>query len=238
MCKKSTKVIQGYLEKLTGNQTFIKVSEKDHCFENADLNVVIEHLSENKIDIDDDEDEDNDYDNEGALNLSNDISHNDALHSKRKQRITKQQRCSLLKQLLTPGSKPKKERDKLLYFNNPFNFDKGGLKNIINFTKNYEFNFKLDKNSNNESTPLDKLTAFSTNFFQRDFTEFRTHILYIIENRDRFENLNSYWCDDDVSDSEEDNTTENNNSEEVIVEPDIKIKSEIMDCEEDEGNIL
>ncbi|KAF7269242.1 hypothetical protein GWI33_017698 [Rhynchophorus ferrugineus] len=209
MCKKSTKVIQGYLEKLTGNQTFIKVSG-DHFFENSDLTVVIEQLSEHKVD--EDEDDDNDYEY-GALNLSNDISHNESANSKRKQRITKQQRCSLLKQLLSPGSKPKKERDKLLYFNNPFNFDK-------------------DKHVNNESTPLDKLTAFSTNFFQRDFTEFKTHILYIIENRDRFENINSYISDDDVSDNEGDNSIDKK-FEEVIVEPDIKVKSEGMGSEEE-----
>ncbi|KAJ8960893.1 hypothetical protein NQ318_020192 [Aromia moschata] len=132
-------------------------------------------------------------------------------------------RCSLLKRLLTPTDKFKKERDKYPYKHNYyFNSYKGGLKNIIRFTKNYEFGVKLDKNSNYESTPLDKLTAFSNEFFRKDFTEFRNTILYIIENKD-----NLY----DSGDSEDEGlflrSRRKGRLRRKRVEPDIKIKTEL-----------
>lgn len=243
MCKKSTKIIQGYLEKLIGTENELKHYNDYSNFENSELNTVVEKLPNiklEKLDIITEPDEDGKSETENhTLNVLHSSDH-PIRPCRKKQRITKEQRCSLLKRLL---NRPKKERDKHVsaYRDNTFNYDKGGLKNIIDFAKNYEFSFKLDKNSNIESTPLDKLTAFSTNYFRRDFTEFKNHILYIIENRDRFECGSIYSTDDEDlfsgSEMEDDNETREAQVgfEEVVVEPDIKIKNEIMDCEEEES---
>ncbi|CAG9771900.1 unnamed protein product [Ceutorhynchus assimilis] len=196
MCKKSTKIIQGYLNKLTAQ-------ENKADFKNFDLRVDLEDLPPQFDETLD----------------QNEIQPDNNTIIKRKQRITKEQRCSLLKQLL---NRPKKDRDKSYFTQNDnSDYDKGGLKNIIDFTRNYEFN--LDKNCNIESTPLDKLTAFSTNYFTRDFSDFKNHVLYVIENRQEFE----YYSDDDCS-------YEDEQFEHVTVEPDIKIKSEIDSSEEDQ----
>lgn len=134
----------------------------------------------------------------------------------KRKRITKEQRCSLLKRLLAPNGKFK-ERDKS--DSHSTNWQNGGLKEILNFTRNYEFGWHQ-----NEPTHLDKLQEFSTNFFQNDFTEFRDTILYIIDNKDNFSDSE----DEDDCDLEEMIVKqESAKFEEVLVEPDIKIKREI-----------
>lgn len=217
MCKKSTKTLQGYLEALLCG-TDEKITSKK--FVKTELNVVVTPLTGFVNGI------------RSCNNLDNE---NIQTHREKRKRITKEQRCSLLKRLLTPTEKYKKERDKYVYEPSLIcNNYKGGLKNIIHFTKNYEFGVKLDKNSNYEPTPLDKLTVFSNEFFRKDFSEFRNTILYIIENKDNLYES----CDSDEEDlfntpEEEEDTKETIvKFEEVIVEPDIKIKTE-MEFEEE-----
>lgn len=217
MCKKSTKTLQGYLEALLC-ATDENIPPKK--FVKTELNVVVTPLTGFAND---------------TVSCNSFDNHHIHTHREKRKRITKEQRCSLLKRLLTPTEKFKKERDKYMYDSSLIcNSYKGGLKGIIHFTKNYEFGIKVDKNSNYEPTPLDKLTVFSNEFFRKDFSEFRNTILYIIENKDNLYES----CDSDEEDffnppAEEEDTKENLvKFEEVIVEPDIKIKTE-MDFEED-----
>lgn len=217
MCKKSHKKLQGYLKAILSKNSDEKVED----FVNTDLNVVVTPLRNEKY---------NSYDN-----IDNEYSPEVHFKEKRK-RITKEQRCSLLKRLLTNTEGHEKNHDK--YFHNYYKSTfsdknvKGGLKNIINFTKNYEFG---DKYSHKECTPLDKLKAFSEQFFQADFSDFKNTILYIIENKDTLDE--SEDSEEDLFDSpdeeEFDKKEEILKFEEVIVEPDLKIKTEIEF--EDEG---
>lgn len=146
---------------------------------------------------------------------------------KRKSRITKEQRCSLLKRLLLSKSKKKpslrKHRKR-----NRIKEQQGGLRNIIQFTRTYDFGYKLDcktRNSNlNIESPLAKLANFTKSFFLHNFADFRNTILYIIENKDTL-------SDSDDEDEMFDNYTPEPGEdvikcEEVVVEPDIKIKTE------------
>ncbi|XP_060517521.1 uncharacterized protein LOC132696611 isoform X2 [Cylas formicarius] len=198
MCKKSTKVIHGYLTKLIGSDSCIN-------FTNTNLNVLIPPLESSELE-------------------KREVLSNQENTFRKRQRITKEQRCSLLKQLLTPNQKLKKERDKIFYSQSGGDYEKGGLKNIINFTKNYDFSLCLDKNSNVEITPLERLKAFSTNYFRRNFDEFRESVLCVIDSQ--------Y----DEESSDDGNTVDEAilKFEEVIIEPDIKIKCELSDCESQE----
>ncbi|XP_023026824.2 uncharacterized protein [Leptinotarsa decemlineata] len=216
MCKKSTKTLQGYLRALVS-----KDEEKIiPSFINTELSVIVEPISDNGLYIPD--------------NCENEYTTIREGREKRR-RITKEQRCSLLKQLLTPAENNKHERDKSLYLrqrysdNRPTDTCRGGLKNIINFTKNYEFGVNLDKNSNYEMTPLEKLRAFSNEFFRNDFTEFKNTILYIIENKDNLYDSADSEDDDNnfrTSSEERDSKDVFVKFEEVTVEPDIQIKTE------------
>lgn len=145
----------------------------------------------------------------------------------RKVRITKEQRCSLLKKLLMSKTRGPKKTVKKKHVKTAH---KGGLRNIINFTRNYNFGYKIDSNHNqNDPTPLSRLTNFTNTFFMNNFADFQNTILYIIENRD---NLSESDDDDDMfhTNPEPEITIK---CEELIVEPDIKIKTEIdfEDCE-------
>ncbi|CAH0557602.1 unnamed protein product [Brassicogethes aeneus] len=181
MCKKSSKMLQGYLEELIGPG---KVDPDN--FVNNDLSVCITP-----------------------------VPHTETDSPCKRKRISKGQRCSLLKKLLTqnPNHEPCDEG--------------GGLRNIINFTRNYEFNYS-DKSKEN---PLDKLTEFSKDFFRNDFSQFRDTILYIIENKDNTDS------EEDLFDFSEEDEDENDNKivkfEEMIIEPDIQIKNECLYEEED-----
>lgn len=224
MCKKSHKKLQAYLKAILSKNS----DEKFEKFVNTELNVVVTPLRGY------DEPSFN-FDNADSENVQIDVHQ---LKEKRK-RITKEQRCSLLKRLLTNKESNKKNCDKYFYnyYKSRFseNIDKGGLRNIINFTKNYEFGDT--KNFHAQSTPLDKLKAFSEQFFQSDFSDFRNTILYLIENKDNLDDSGDSEDDlfDIPSDKESDITDHIVKFEEVIVEPDLKIKSEIDFENEDEG---
>lgn len=227
MCKKSSKKLQGYLRALIskGNE---KVDSA--TFVNTELSVVVTPLRG--------------YENYDQPNIEsysfNTESH---VHREKRKRITKEQRCSLLKRLLTNTESHSKERDKHSYDYyhkshqpNDYCDFKGGLRGIINFTKNYEFGVKLDKNYNYDGTPLDKLKKFSNDFFRKDFSAFRNTILYIIENKDNFYDSGDsedefFNTPPDESDSEENLVK----FEEVIIEPDVRIKTEMDYEEEDEA---
>lgn len=220
MCKKSTRILQGYVEKLT--DTDGKISQI--CELNIDIDklptteqLTVQEESIEKTTV---------YTSKSKIYWRN--------SGRRKQRITKVQRCSLLQQIL---NKPKKERDKSYLQQNTFDYTNGGLKDIIDFTQNYEFSLNLDKNCNIETTPLDKLAAFSKNYFRRDFSEFKNHILYIIENQEQFDQCSNYDSDE-CSESDLNTTTRDVSSEEIMVEPDIKVKKELNDDFEDEGEHL
>lgn len=154
----------------------------------------------------------------------------------RKKRVSKEQRCSLLKKLLlktsaaknsdvsnVPVVKHKKVAEK----------HRGGLRDLINFTKNFDFGFEVENCRNYDHSPLEKLSDFSRNFFCVDFTEFRSTILCVIENEvltdsEEEEMLASL----ETSDSE----CKQIKIEEVIVEPDMKVKKEFDFESEDYEN--
>ncbi|CAG9854884.1 unnamed protein product [Phyllotreta striolata] len=209
MCKKSTKKLYGYYKTLLSKDG----KEEDlNQFINTELHVEVTPIrTANKESWSD--------------------NYTPSVREKRK-RITKEQRCSLLKRLLTNPEQCKKERKTTT--NDTF---VGGLKDIIDFTKNYEFGEVLDKNSYYDPTALDKLKVFSVNFFKRDFSDFNNTILYIIENKD---NLLEYGDSEEEEFFNEDPELKESNKnivkvEEVIIEPDIKIKTEF---EYDEGTSL
>lgn len=223
MCRKSHKKLQGYLKALLSKNNEDKVEN----LVNSDLNVVITPLRG--------------YENEFYCteNVDTEYQESEVQSCKEKRkRITKEQRCSLLKRLLSNSEAHKRSNDRYFY-NNYYKStfseknDKGGLRNIINFTKNYKFGG--NKYTYKQSSPLDKLKAFSEQFFKRDFEDFKNTILYIIENKDNLHD--SCDSEDDLFDSlseEEPDTKEGIlKFEEVIVEPDLKIKTE-LDFE-DEG---
>ncbi|XP_072401382.1 uncharacterized protein [Diabrotica undecimpunctata] len=235
MCKKSTKKLHSYYRTLVSKQN----DENLKNFINTDLHVFVTPISDS------------------CYKLNDVIEDSESTYTREKRkRITKEQRCSLLKRLLSNPEPNKREWSKkyLDYSKTPPGPIIGGLKSIINFTNNYEFGISLDKNSNYESTPLEKLTAFSTDFFRKDFTEFKNTVLYIIENKDNLCDSGDSEDDEyfmppkedlqlfsDVFNDSEDNSYPNCTSEyteddskesivkfeEVIVEPDIKIKTEL-----------
>ncbi|CAH1987075.1 unnamed protein product [Acanthoscelides obtectus] len=226
MCNKSTKILQGYLTSLLSGQ-----EEKLNNFASTDLSVVVTPLECH-------EDCPKNTESENTNTSSASVNTRDAresfYHRERRKRITKEQRCSLLKRLLIPSETSSSCTENLLlnHFHGTADSSEAfkGLKNIINFTKNYEFGGSVDKNSNYDITPLDKLKAFSLDYFRRDFSEFKNTILYIIENKD---------SDSGNSDFEDDcfdpvpGIIKEEPFEEVIVEPDVKIKTE-LDYEEGE----
>lgn len=214
MCKKSSILLQGFVDKLNTNSDG-KTSQK------CELNIELDKLPTEQLTV------------QESIEQStvHTCKSNWRNSGRRKQRITKVQRCSLLQQIL---NKPKKERDKSYLQQKSFDYTKGGLKDIIDFTQNYEFSFNLDKNCNIEIAPLDKLAAFSKNYFRRDFSDFKNHILYIIENQEQFEQCSNFDSDE-CSLSESDLNARDVSSEEIMVEPDIKVKKEFNDDFEDEG---
>ena len=157
----------------------------------------------------------------------------------KRKRITKMQRCSLLKKLLLSRKhsirKEKGPPRKRRVYKQAHRG--GGLRNIIEFTKNFDFGYKYDGNHNNclmsDASPLSRLTNFTNTFFLNNFAEFRNTILYIIENKD---NLSESDDDDDMFDSYIPEPGDGEvKSEEVVVEPDIKIKTE-YDYDDGEPN--
>lgn len=194
MCRKSTKILQGYLAELLSVSD--KVTSDD--FVNSELQVTVQPLIR--------------------------------LHHHRKKRVSKEQRCSLLKRLLlkTKDYDHGKEKNGLMHGTVPTRKKipekyRGGLRDLINFTRNFDFGFKIDNYKNYDNTPLEKLEDFAHSFFYTDYSDFKSKVLYILENEDSAE------------DSEEEELThileDNNNMEsckfeEVIIEPDVEIKEE------------
>ncbi|KAK9869378.1 hypothetical protein WA026_003135 [Henosepilachna vigintioctopunctata] len=138
-------------------------------------------------------------------------------HNATRKRITKTERCSILKSLLS---------SKTIFKKNSFcdfkdDNHRGGLRNILAFTRNFNFG-NVESNS---STALSDLVKFSENFFKRDFTAFQETVLFIIEN-------NSYLNEDEMFDSCPEELDREIPFEEVVIEPDIRIKTELLDEEE------
>nr|CAI5821244.1 unnamed protein product [Callosobruchus analis] len=232
MCKKSTKILQGYLTSLLSGQDE-KIGIEN--FANTELSVVVEPLEDyadcpKNVDID--------SENISIASTCTRDPRENFYHRERRKRITKEQRCSLLKRLLTPSETTSNTGIETLFFNHSHIVGDSsetykGLKNIINFTTNYEFGNSLDKNFNYDITPLDKLKAFSLEYFRRDFTEFKNTILYIIENRDNCSDSGNSDCEDNCFETSSEIFKEDPVTfEEVIVEPDVKIKTE-LDFDED-----
>lgn len=211
MCQQSSRILQGYLAELLSVSDKITPDE----FVNSELRVTIQPLK-------------------------------NFHHHQRKKRVSKEQRCSLLKKLLlkttvknseasdvkiVPAVQHKKVSEK----------HRGGLRDLINFTKNFDFGFKVDSYKNYEHSPIEKLADFSKNFFCADFSEFKSTVLYVIENEvltdsEEEEMLASLEMSGD-SVSESDSDSSNMKIEEVIVEPDIKIKNEFESEDFENGDM-
>lgn len=233
MCKKSTNLIYGYVKKLQGS--------KNSQFDNCNLLVTLEKLPESVL-ADDERSLKHTDVNRNEVNLmkkNSDVSHKINKRSsnlKRKPRITKGQRSYLLQQLL---HRPKKDRQKSTAKSG--NYDRGALKGILDFTRNYKFSYEIDKmeklvQQNRNKSPLDKLADFSENYFRRDFSEFKNNIVCIIENHRLNECRLSFSSDDDY---ESQNESEHElDIEKVVVEPDIEIKCEKSDYDNEGNKIL
>lgn len=169
-------------------------------------------------------------------------------HNQRKKRVSKEQRCSLLKKLLLKTNAAKKcESDvrgaPVVQHKKVAEKHRGGLRDLINFTKNFDFGFKIDSYKNYDHSPLEKLSNFSNNFFCVDFSEFRSTILYVIENEvltdseeeEMLASLEVGGENYEESDSEW-NVNKQIKIEEVVVEPDVKIKQEYEFESEDYDN--
>ncbi|ERL93157.1 hypothetical protein D910_10454 [Dendroctonus ponderosae] len=229
MCKKSTNILYGYVEKLQDS--------KNSQFDNCNLHVALEKLPEGEL-VDD---EHTDV-NRNIVDLfrkvsdvSNKISRRNS-NLKRKQRITKGQRSYLLQQLLkTPKKDGRKSTSKMGHYH------RSALRDILDFTINYKFSCEIGKQENRvqqrrNKSPLDNLVDFSENYFRRDFSEFKNHILCVIENQRFNEHRLSFSLDDDYgtqSESEQELEFEN-----VVVEPDIEIKCEKSDYDYEGNNLF
>ncbi|GJQ83849.1 hypothetical protein Trydic_g5706 [Trypoxylus dichotomus] len=157
--------------------------------------------------------------------------------------INREKRCSLLKDLLT-----KIKNDRKLFETRPFiklrgaqpsknsrnKCADGGLKSLLQFTKSYNYGYRLDsskiENVKFDRTPLDKLTDFVNNYFKISLSRFHERITCVLEETEEWfeesEDLDEMLkpCNDDLV------------FEEVIVEPDINIKKEIIMEDMDDEN--
>lgn len=215
MCRKSDQLLQGYLTELIGVADFPK--EK---FVNSELKIALSPIPKIKLEnqLDSEITEPSDY-------PISTISRSIITHRVKKKRVSKGQRCSLLKKLLSNKNKHETNTQQT-------SKSKGGLKDLLVFIKDYDFGYKICNPTRdfNDITPLDKLEDFSKTFFYTDFTDYRETILSVI-NEHQFESSD----DDDMFnafDEEEDKrlwSKETKNFEELIIEPDIKIKTEFTD---------
>lgn len=208
MCQQSSKILQGYLAEL------FSVSDKitPEQFLNSELCVTLQPLSK--------------------------------FHQQRKKRVSKEQRCSLLKKLLLKTTTPTKNSDSEVNNSVPVIQHKtvaekhrGGLRDLINFTKNFDFGFEVEDCKNYDHSPIEKLSDFSKNFFCLDFSDFKSTVLYVIENEvltdsEEEEMLTSLEVNSDcVFDTDECKVDKRIKIEEVIIEPDIKKEYDSEDCE-------
>lgn len=158
----------------------------------------------------------------------------------RKKRVSKEQRCSLLKKLLLKTKEStsdfeNNQQSNTIEKSNNNSSNKGGLRDLLNFTKNYDFGFKIDSYKNYGDSPLERLSDFSQNYFFTNSTDFKDQILCVIDN-------DSLTCDSEEEELMYILENENNNEivsvkvEELIIEPDIKIKREYdFECEDEEN---
>lgn len=203
MCQQSSKILQGYLAEL------LSVSEKitSEQFVNSELSVTLQPLTK--------------------------------IYHQRKKRVSKEQRCSLLKKLLLKTNAAKNNSESVgcsalvVQRKKVSETHRGGLRDLINFTKNFDFGFKVDNYINYDHSPLEKLSNFSSNFFCTDFSEFKSTVLYVIENEvltdsEEEEMLASLEISGDNFDGSDSvcSAQRHIKVEEVVIEPDIKIKQE------------
>lgn len=208
MCQQSSKILQGYLAEL------LSVSEKitPEQFVNSDLRVTLQPF--NKI---------------------------QQQQQQRKKRVSKEQRCSLLKKLLLKTNAAKNNESdvnsvSVVQHKTIAEKHRGGLRDLINFTKNFDFGFKIERCKNYDHSPLEKLSNFSRNFFCVDFSEFQSTVLYVIENEVLTDSEEEETLASLAINSDNNECDERFKIEEVIIEPDLKIKKE-LDFESENGDM-
>ncbi|KAK5645742.1 hypothetical protein RI129_004206 [Pyrocoelia pectoralis] len=176
----------------------------------------------------------------------------------RRKRIGKDERCSLLRKLLSKVTQDQimhnihihgltklcntiiptetetkiptvKEVNKKLK-----NVDSGGLRNLLKFTKNFDYGYDISlvvgNPKNVDLTPLEQLAKFTENFFYDHFIDYRENIINISET------LESDCSDDETMFDEcfeEQKESIYVKEEIVIVEPSVSIKEEYIDESED-----
>jgi len=190
MCIKSTDILNNYLKELMGTTQLDK-------FDNTELKVQLDRvdvpIKQELVSDGEDNDltletnENNNNVNSNVTNyirvvptykiLQNNSEYDQESDRARKKRVSKEQRCSLLKKLLSTPKFEKKINDEL---KKPKNKHIGGLKSLLGFIKNYDFGSKSKK----DVTHLDRLEAFSKSFFYNNFTEYREVILRVINDKD------------------------------------------------------
>lgn len=234
MCRQSTAILQGYITELLTCAQDVHVSPDKYL--NSELRVTITPIP---IQIAQQPEQNNNYKSSiiKAVPLSC-LKYDD--QKERKKRVSKEQRCSLLKRLLTTINNDK-DGDIAKKIRNDLGNDilrsssSGGLKDLFVFTKEYDFGYNISNNATPisicEQSPLDRLEEFSKTFFYTDFTEYRDTILSVLD----YDNNSS---DDDTMfdpfDAEEDRLVWGADSvaikkeiEHIYIEPDITIKQEI-----------
>lgn len=207
MCKQSSKVLQGYLAELLSVTNKITPEQ----FINSDLRVTLHPITK--------------------------------LLRNRKKRVSKEQRCSLLKKLLLKTKENASDFENNQQSNtkttfekcNSNNNNKGGLRDLLNFTKNYDFGFEIDSYKNYDDSPLERLSDFSRNYFFTNSTDFKDQILCVIDSGSL-----TYDSEEeeliDILEHENINEIVSVKVEELIIEPDIKIKKEYdFECEDEEN---
>lgn len=247
MCRQSTAILQGYITELLSCAQDVSPEK----YLNSELRVTITPIPIQIAQQHLQPEQNNNYKPSiiKAIPLSC-LKYDE--QKERKKRVSKEQRCSLLKRLLTTinndkdGDIAKKIRNDL--GNDILRESTGGLKDLFIFTKEYDFGYNISNNtpplSICEQSPLDRLEEFSKTFFYTDFTEYRETILSVLENDSSSSSDDEMF---DPFDEEEDRliwSGDNfiikkeieNQVEQIYIEPDITIKQEIDDCEDDNSN--
>ncbi|KAF5304461.1 hypothetical protein FQA39_LY09657 [Lamprigera yunnana] len=222
MCRKSTTILQQYLSEL--------------------LNISDEMVSDKLILT------------ELHMNVSTKVP------KPRRKRIGKEERCSLLRKLLS-----KVTREQIVHNTHinsltklcnsiptqetvcdtsPLNMSlqknvkeaktkNGGLRNLLNFTKEFDFGYDInlvkDNYENMDLTPLEQLVRFTENFFCDHFLNYKETIINIGDN------LETECSDEEIMfDNYEEEAPRVAVKEEVVVESNVAVKTEYFDEIEDE----
>lgn len=243
MCRQSTAILQGYITELLTCAQDAHVSPDKYL--NSELRVTITPIPIQIAQQHLHPEQNNNY-KSSIIKAIPCLKYDD--QKERKKRVSKEQRCSLLKRLLTTINNDK-DGDIAKKIRNDLGNDilresaSGGLKDLFLFTKEYDFGYNISNNtppvSICEQSPLDRLEEFSKTFFYTDFTEYRDTILSVLDC-----DYNS--SDDDTMfdpfDAEEDRFIWNSDVavkkevEHIYIEPDITIKQEIDDCDENSNS--